>query len=408
MKDMARVTERVASGDLTVEIKPKSDRDILGNAFSQMVLQQRQLISAIKSTATQVADASDKFIEAFQQTAHATQQIVATIQQVAKTAANQSASSLGTRAGMAELSGAIERIADGAEVQAKGVEDATATVRGVSAAIAQVSTNARAGVETCNATAASATQGAQMAHNTVAGMNKVKQAMDLVSLKMTDLGSRSEEIGKIVATIDDISAQTNLLALNAAIEAARAGDQGRGFAVVADEVRKLAERASVATKEIAVLVSGIQAGVKEAMNAMHQGAKEVEGGYRLATDAGLALDAILTRSKEVGTQVDRILAAADQLNTLSTRTVQAIDGINRIIEQNAAATEQMVRGSKEVSASVESSASMAEQNITAAEEVSISVERMSAQVDEALSAAQSLAEMSDDMKQAVSVFKVQV
>jgi methyl-accepting chemotaxis protein len=408
MKDMASVTKRVASGDLTVEVKPKSDRDVLGNAFSQMVLQQRELISAIKSTTTQVADASDKFTEASQQTAHATQQIVATIQQVAKAAADQSASSLGTRAGMVELSGAIKQIAEGAEVQAAGVEDATAIVKQVSAAIDQVSSNARAGVETWNTTAASAAQGARMAHDTVTGMNRVKQAMDLVALKMTDLGGRSEEIGKIVATIDDISAQTNLLALNAAIEAARAGDQGRGFAVVADEVRKLAERASVATKEIAVLVSGIQAGVKEAVNAMHQGGKEVDSGYRLASDAGQALDAILTRSKDVNTQVDRILAAADQLNTLSARTAEAIDRINRIIEQNAAATEQMVRGSKEVSASVESSASVAEQNISAAEEVSVSVDKMSAQAEEALSAAHSLAEMSDEMERAVSVFKVQV
>jgi methyl-accepting chemotaxis protein len=232
--------------------------------------------------------------------------------------------------------------------------------------------------------------------------------MDLVALKMTDLGNRSEEIGKIVATIDDISAQTNLLALNAAIEAARAGDQGRGFAVVADEVRKLAERASAATKEIALLVSGIQMGVKDAVNAMQQGGKEVDSGYRLATDAGLALDDILSRSKNVGIQVDRILAAADQLNTLSARTIEAIDGINRIIEQNAAATQQMVRGSKDLSASVDSSASVAEQNIAAAEAVSVSVEKMSAQVEEALTAARSLAEMSDDMKGAVSVFKVQV
>jgi methyl-accepting chemotaxis protein len=308
---------------------------------------------------------------------------------------------------MVELSGAIDQIANGAEVQSKGVEDATAIVKQVSAALTEVSTNARAGVETWNATAASAAEGARMAHDTVAGMNKVKNAMDLVALKMTDLGNRSQEIGKIVATIDDISAQTNLLALNAAIEAARAGDQGRGFAVVADEVRKLAERASAATKEIAVLVNGIQAGVREAVNAMQQGGKEVDSGYKLASDAGLALDTILSRSKDVGMQVDRILAAADQLNTLSARTAEAIDTINRIVDQNAAATEQMVRGSKNLSASVDSSATVAEQNIAAAEAVSVSVEKMSAQVEEALTAARSLAEMSDDMKGAVSVFKVQ-
>ncbi len=405
MKEMAAVSQRMASGDLTVEVKPRSDRDTLGKAFSQLVAKQRELIGKVKSVAGNVSEASKQLTKAAEQTAQATQQIASTIQQVAKGAAEQSNALQQTAGSVEQLSAAIDQIAEGSQEQSKGVDEATRLVKRVSTSIAGVSDNAKAGANVWQSTAISARDGARMTHDTVAGMDKVKKAMDQVSLRVTDLGERSGEIGKIVGTIDDIAAQTNLLALNAAIEAARAGEQGRGFAVVADEVRKLAERSSIATKEIAGLVSGIQVGVREAVNAMQQGSKEVEVGYKLATDAGGALDDILARSQGVGNQVEQISVAAQELQSLSSGMVEAIDQINRIVEQNAAATEQMAKSSGAVSRSVEATAGVAEENSAASEEVSASIEEMSAQVEEALAAAQSLADMSEEMERAVAVFK---
>jgi methyl-accepting chemotaxis protein len=407
MNEMADVANRVASGDLAVDVKPRSDKDALGKALSQMVFQQRQLIGKVKSVAVNVAESSKQLARASEQTAQATQQITSTIQQVARGAADQSTSLQQTASSVEQLSGAIDQIAEGSQVQAKGVEEAAGIVKRVSKAIAEVTTNAKAGEQEWKSTAVSATEGARKTHETVEGMGKIKKAMDAVSLRVMDLGKRSQEIGNIVGTIDDIAAQTNLLALNAAIEAARAGEQGRGFAVVADEVRKLAERSSIATKEIAALVGGIQSEVREAVGAMQQGSKEVEVGYKLAADAGAALDDILTRSDKVGKQVDQISSAAQQLQELSGNMVEAIDRINHIIEQNAAATEEMTASSGVVSKAVEATASVAEQNSAAAEEVSASVEEMSAQVEEALAATQSLTDMADDMQKAVAVFRTE-
>ncbi len=273
-------------------------------------------------------------------------------------------------------------------------------------AISEVSANAEAGNESWGATAASAAEGARKTHETVQGMVQIKKAMDQVSTKVSDLGGRSQEIGKIVATIDDIAAQTNLLALNAAIEAARAGDQGRGFAVVADEVRKLAERSSLATKEIATLVGSIQASLQDAVNAMQQGSKDVESGYLMAADAGASLDAILEKSQSVSKQVERISIAAKVLNDFSAEVVAAIDGIDKVVEQNAAATQQMTQSSQSVAEAVASSAGIAADNSAAAQEVSASTEEMSAQVEETLAAAHSLTDMSEEMERSVSVFKV--
>jgi methyl-accepting chemotaxis protein len=406
MSEMSGVATRVAEGDLTVEVKPLSEQDAFGNAFSHLIAKQRDLIGRVKSIAGNVSEASKQLTKAAEQTAQATQQIASTIQQVAKGTAEQSNALQQTANSVEQLSGAISQIAAGSQEQSEGVDEATGIVKKVSGAITEVSHNARVGMETWQNTAASAAEGARMTHETVAGMDKVKRAMDQVSVRVTDLGERSGEIGKIVATIDDIASQTNLLALNAAIEAARAGEQGRGFAVVADEVRKLAERSSLATKEIASIVDGIRTGVVEAVSAMQQGSKDVEVGYKLATDAGGALDNILDRSRSVAKQVERISVAAQDLQSLSSGMVEAIDRINRIVEQNAAATEQMTQSSRVVSKSVEATAGVAEENSAASQEVSASVEEMSAQVEETLAAAQSLADMSEEMERAVAAFNV--
>jgi methyl-accepting chemotaxis protein len=406
MKEMAAVSQRMASGDLTAEVKPRSEKDVLGNAFSQLMAQQRELIGKVKASAANVSEASKQLTKAAEQTAQATQQITSTIQQVARGASEQSTSLQQTAGSVEQLTRAIDQIAEGSQEQTKAIEVTTRVVEKVSMAIEAVSDNAQAGAREWENTAESAIGGARKTHETVAGMEKIRKAMDMVSARVTDLGERSGEIGKIVATIDDIAAQTNLLALNAAIEAARAGEQGRGFAVVADEVRKLAERSSVATKEIAVLVNGTQVGVREAVNAMQQGSKEVEVGYKLATDAGGALDDILARSQSVAKQVAEISVASQALKDLSREMVETIEKISRIAGENAAATEEMTASSNVVARAVEATAGVAEENSAASEEVSASVEEMSAQVEEALAAAQSLTDMSEEMERTVAVFKI--
>ena len=406
MKEMARVTRKVADGDLTVGVQPRSERDVLGHACARLVERQRDLIGKMRSAAGNVAEASRQLSRASEQTAQATQQITAAMQGVARGTTIQATSLHQTAKGMEELTAAIDGIAKGARDQAENLEQATGMVKEVSTAIIEVSTNAEAGATAWGATAASAAEGARKTHETADGMDRIKKAMEVVATRVTDLGGRSEEIGKIVATIDDIAAQTNLLALNAAIEAARAGEQGRGFAVVADEVRKLAERSSVATREIAALVGGIQGSVREAVNAMEQGSHEIESGYRLAADAGASLDIILKKSEIAGNQVERISQASKQVTDISSQVVASIEEISQVVEENAAATDQMRGHAKAAAGAVEQSTTVAEDNGSAAQEVSASIEEVSAQMEETLAAAQSLSDMSEQMEKAVSAYKV--
>ena len=405
---MLKAAEGVAEGDLdqNVVVKSKDEIGDMANAFNKMITNLRQLVTQIKGNAEGVSEASGQLSSASEQAGQATQGIASTSQQVAKGAEEQSQSIQGTSGSMEQLAKAIDQIAQGAQEQARGIQQASGVVNQVSAASEQVATNSQAAAEGSRNAADAAQGGADTVNKTIDGMQKIMGAMGLASEKVTDLGARSNEIGKIVATIDDIAAQTNLLALNAAIEAARAGEQGRGFAVVADEVRKLAERSSMATKEIADLITGIQSGVGEAVAAMEDGNVQVQEGNQFAGEAGEALKSILEAAKETSTQIEQISAAAEELQASSSELVKAIDGVSSVVEESTAATEQMAANSTEVTKSLESVAGISEQNSAATQEISASAEEMSAQVQQVVASSQSLSEMAADLQTAVSTFKM--
>jgi methyl-accepting chemotaxis protein len=405
-QQLAGSFEKMANGDLTVQFKPRSDKDAIGIAFTKMIGDLSSLMGKLVATSKGLTEASKQLSKASDQAGQATQQIASTSQQVAKGASEQSTSLQSTTRAMEQLSSAIEQISKGAQEQSRGIEKTLSTVKDVTASVIKVHDNAKSASAGATESAESAHKGAEMAQQTVGGMEKIKEAIGVASQRVTRLGEQSSEIDKIVATIDDIAAQTNLLALNAAIEAARAGEQGRGFAVVADEVRKLAERSLGATKEIADLISGIQKGVSEAVKAMEDGNKEIENGYKLAADAGASLTEILHQAETVGNQVQQISQAADGLTALSGELVKVSEEISSIVEENTAATEQMAASSDQVSKSVESVAGVAEENGAATEQVSASAQEMSAQVEQVVASAQSLSQMADELTKAVSVFKL--
>lgn len=184
--------------------------------------------------------------------------------------------------------------------------------------------------------------GSQLVQGSSRLMENIAQRVNVSSQTVEGLGKRSDQIGAIVNTIQDIADQTNLLALNAAIEAARAGEQGRGFAVVADEVRALAERTTKATKEIAAMIKAIQSETQNAVNSMSEGVDEVKRGTVETARSGEALEDILNKINELTMQISQVATAAEEQTATTqeiTNNIQMItDVVNRNVENSRSTT----------------------------------------------------------------------
>ncbi|MFN8383511.1 MAG: methyl-accepting chemotaxis protein [Anaerolineales bacterium] len=375
----------------TFNSEPSSLRGLV-----EMLAQRTEHLMNVSSTLTTSARSSED----------ATRQIATTIQQVAQGITQQTTGVTKTSSSVEQMNRAIEGVARGAQAQAAAINKASQVTSRISSAIEQVASNAQSVTRDSAEAASFSRDGAKTVQETISGMEAIRSKVGLSATKVEEMGVRSEEIGAIVETIEDIASQTNLLALNAAIEAARAGEQGKGFAVVADEVRKLAERSSLATKEIATLIKGIQKTVSEAVGAMQDSANEVEAGVARANSAGVVLNNILIAAESVYKQAEEAGSAAAKMSAAAAELVQSVDSVSAVIEENTAATEEMAANSSELTQSIENIASVSEENSASVEEVSASTEEVSAQVEEVSASATTLMELAQQLSQSISQFKV--
>ena len=226
-------------------------------------------------------------------------------------------------------------MSSGADTQAKEIEHTYRAAKEMAEILNYANNRTAQAAESARRASQVAMGGTEVVKKSISGMQHIRERVQHTADIVRNLGQSTNEIGEIIEVIGDIADRTNLLALNATIEAARAGEAGRGFAVVADEVRMLAERSRQAAKDIETLIKTIQAGTRDAVEAMAQGTKEVEMGNSYVDEAGMALKEIIEMVQDSSQSITEISGAFQQQTKASSDIAEAMKRTASIAQETA-------------------------------------------------------------------------
>lgn len=338
------ITIRVSK--ISSEVEAESREMLEGTKKETLAIENiSSSIEQMNASIAEIADSTRALALSAEESASAIEEMSASISQIAENSNELFESVESISASIEQLGSSIKEVANSADELLQEADNTFTSTEEIASAVREVEANARQSAELSKKVMEEATtSGKESVEKTAQGMERIKISVETTAEYIKRLNSRSEEIGKILNVIDDITDQTTLLALNAAILAAQAGEHGKGFSVVADEIKDLAERTSFSTKEIATLIQNVQKELREAVEAMNLGLTAVDEGLKLSREASAALNRIIEKSQnsvQMASEIENSTAEQTRAIRYITETVEKF---RDMAGQIAKATAEQSRG----------------------------------------------------------------
>ena len=226
------------------------------------------------------------------------------------------------------------------------VTETTATVNEVRATVAETAERAQSVAETAQISVEISRAGTEAVSETITGMELIRHRVEDIADNILVLSEHTQQIGEIIAAVNNLADQSRMLALNASVEAARAGEEGKGFAVVAMEVRNLADQNRDATVQVREILGEIQRATNGAVMVTEEGSKGVDAGQSLVNSAG---DSI----RELARAIEEAAMAAMQIAASTRQQTIGMDQLTQAMRTIKHATTETVSSTMQVEASVQ-------------------------------------------------------
>ncbi|MDX1283494.1 MAG: methyl-accepting chemotaxis protein [Draconibacterium sp.] len=298
MEEKAQQAMQISEGNLTINIEPLSDKDVMGKAFKIMVESLNEQMGKINEFVSILTSSNS---------------------QLMSTIAELSSASSETATTVSEITTTIEEVKQTAELAAQKAKN--------------VATSAQKSVNYSE-------NGIKATEDSIEGMNQIQSQVKQIADTIIKLSEQSQTIGEITGSVNDLAEQSNLLAVNASIEAVKAGDYGKGFGVVAQEIRALSDQSKQATNQIRNILNDVQKAISSAVMATEQGSKAVDKGMGLTEASGSSISMLADSISEATMASTQIAASSQQQLTGMEQLTAAMENIKQAANQNASGAKQ--------------------------------------------------------------------